>query len=111
MEYAFAATSVEELCAEIYAARLTAKIHSKINAKMELLRLEIAILQERLNKQAQYRHAFMASQINLQQQMRLHYSLVMKLLREKTVFIFRFDLPLPTNLIKIQVTAIHIRRY
>ena len=75
MEYAFAATSVEELCAEIYAARLTAKIHSKINAKMELLRLEIAILQERLNKQAQYRHASMVSQINFQQQMKLQHAI------------------------------------
>jgi len=74
MEYG-SVTSVEELCAEIYTARLTAKIHSKINAKMELLRLEIAILQERLNKQAQYRHASMASQNNLQHQMKLQHAL------------------------------------
>ena len=74
MEYG-SVTSVEELCAEIYAARLTAKIHSKINAKMELLRLEIAILQERLNKQAQYRHASMVSQINFQQQMKLQHAI------------------------------------
>ena len=74
MEYG-SVTSVEELCAEIYAARLTAKIHSKVNAKMELLRLEIAILQERLNKQAQYRHASMVSQINLQQQMKLQHAI------------------------------------
>ena len=74
MEYGLV-TSVEELCAEIYTARLTAKIHSKINAKMELLRLEIAILQERLNKQAQYRHASMVSQINFQQQMKLQHAL------------------------------------
>ena len=74
MEYG-SVTSVEELCAEIYTARLTAKIHSKINAKMELLRLEIAILQERLNKQAQYRHASVVSQINFQQQMKLQHAL------------------------------------
>jgi len=74
MEYG-SVTSVEQLCAEIYTARLTAKIHSKINAKMELLRLEIAILQERLNKQAQYRHASMVSQINFQQQMKLQHAL------------------------------------
>ena len=73
MEYG-SATSVEDLIAETHTARLTAKIHSKINAKMELLRLEIAILQERLNKQAQYRHASMvSSQINLQQQMKLQH--------------------------------------
>jgi len=74
MEYG-SVTLVEELCAEIYTARLTAKIHSKINAKMELLRLEIAILQERLNKQAQYRHASMVSQINLQHQMKLQHAI------------------------------------
>ena len=74
MEYG-SATSVEDLIAETHTARLTAKIHSKINAKMELLRLEIAILQERLDKQAQYRHASMVSQINFQQQMKLQHAL------------------------------------
>ena len=75
MKYGSAITSIEDLIAETHTARLTAKIHSKINAKMELLELEIALLQELKNKQAQYRHAFMASQINLQQQMKLQYAL------------------------------------